>query len=203
MLNYCSSGRQLTMSIVSNSWTTPQRVLHSFTRCRLGCKRCQAPLPLSCRAAAICGHKPPLAVCCTHSHSHRPRQWFATCHQKWQSRDASGLHVQLHVVVCVTVTFQFCQLKIWPGRCDRPLTLMVSSSRLKYLLTMSGLLAAALAYDKGSACLSLISGCLAQKESHHPLVISMFGSWVVAVRWAIASTSLQDFAYPTEAQPMR
>ena len=41
--------------------------------------------------------------------------------------------------------------------------------------------AQALAYDRGSAWRSIISGCLLQKESHHPLVTSTWGSRVLAI----------------------
>ena len=53
--------------------------------------------------------------------------------------------------------------------------MMISSSRSKYLLMTSGLLAAALAYDKGSTRCNVSSDCLARNESHQPLVISTLG----------------------------
>ena len=95
------------------------------------------------------------------------------------------------------------QLKIWPGFCLNPFAFSVSSRRSKYFPMTSGLFAQALAYDRGSAWRSIISGCLLRKESHHPLVTSTWGSRVLAICWAIARTSLRDLAYPMDAHPTR
>ena len=151
----------------SGVWTTPQTALHSSTHCQSGHNMFQAfhLLPFTAEADALeNGH-----------------WWNATSAGTCICHDSDLCFVAKSSSICpFWPTFETTfgiptsrQLKTLQGLWVKPFTFRVSSSMT------SRLFAVVLAYDRGSAWWSIISGCPMRKKSHHPLGTSTWDheSW--------------------------